>query len=350
MAGSLADDLLDWYDRAARVLPWRRPPGSKGRPDPYGVWLAEVMLQQTTVQTAAPYWQRFRARWPDVGALAAATEADVLHEWAGLGYYARGRNLLAAARIIASAGRFPDTEESLRALPGIGPYTAAAIAAIAFDQPAVALDGNVERVAARLFAIADPLPSARPKLRDAIRPLVPAGRPGDFAQALMDLGATVCTPRAPGCPACPVAGHCVAGRAGTAAGYPVKAKRRARRVRHGLAWWIEHGGAVALVRRPVKGLFGGMPALPGTEWTDEAPAHHPFEAGWVRQPGTVVHGFTHFELRLSIDRAQVPERVGDVGGQPVTWVPVARLADAGLPALYARAADLVLGQAKDRAA
>ncbi len=348
MAGSLADDLLHWYDQAARALPWRQPPGGTSRPDPYAVWLAEVMLQQTTVMTAAPYWQRFLGRWPTVGALAGAEEAEVLREWAGLGYYARARNLLAAARVIAAAGRFPDSEQALRELPGVGPYTAAAIAAIAFNEVTVALDGNVERVAARLFDISDPLPGARRTLREALYPHVPPGRPGDFAQALMDLGATVCTPRAPRCRACPIGSACAARAAGTAEALPVKAPRRARPVRHGLAWWIDHGAAVALVRRPANGLLGGMPALPGTEWRAEPIRQHPFEARWIQEAGTVVHGFTHFELRLAIDRVQVPERFSRIGDQPVSWIPLGRLADAGLPTLYARAVARILGASEDR--
>lgn len=342
MAGSLADQLLHWYDGHARTLPWRQPPGSGQRSDPYGVWLAEVMLQQTTVATAAPYWQRFLSRWPTVQSLAAADEADVLREWAGLGYYARARNLLMAARLVAEAGRFPDSEPGWRALPGIGPYTAAAIAAIALGKPTVALDGNVERVSARLFAVDAPLPAARETLRERLRPHVPARRPGDFAQALMDLGATVCTPRAPRCPACPVRAACAAGSAGIAEAYPVKPARRARPVRHGVAWWIEHQSCVALVRRPAKGLLGGMPTLPGTDWQAEPGCHHPFEADWVREVATIVHGFTHFELRLSIDRADVPARFSHIGDQPLDWTPLDRLAEAGLPTLYARAVEQVI--------
>jgi A/G-specific adenine glycosylase len=347
MAGSLADDLLDWYGRSARCLPWRLPPGSRARPDPYGVWLAEVMLQQTTVVTAAPYWQRFLARWPTVQALAAADEAEVLREWAGLGYYARARNLLATARIVAETGCFPETEPGLRALPGIGPYTAAAIAAIAFDQPCVALDGNVERVAARLFDIAEPLPAARERLRASLRPLLPLSSTGDFAQALMDLGATICTPRAPRCPACPLVRHCAAHAAGTAERLPVKRPRPARQIRHGTAWWIESGGAVALVRRPARGLLGGMPALPGTDWKEKPSLGHPFASGWSRLPRHLVHGFTHFELRLTIEQTCIADRLAQISGQPVSWVPIGRLGEAGLPTLYARAVELVRDNGKD---
>ncbi|QMW24551.1 A/G-specific adenine glycosylase [Sandaracinobacteroides saxicola] len=327
--------MLAWYDVHARVLPWRSPPGTPP-PEPYRVWLSEVMLQQTTVATVAPRFAAFLARWPTVEALAAADDADVMREWAGLGYYARARNMLAAARAVVAAGGFPREAAGLRALPGVGDYTAAAVAAIAFGERALVLDGNVERVVARLAAVDAPLPAARTRLRAALDPQTPADRPGDFAQAMMDLGATVCTPRAPRCDLCPLAQGCVAHALGRETDFPVKAAKRERPVRDGLAWWLEVDGAVLLVRRPAKGLLGGMPALPSDGWRGE-PGEPPCPAPW-REAARVTHGFTHFELRLRVLAATLPVRPALAG----EWWPVARLADAGLPTLFARAADAVL--------
>jgi A/G-specific adenine glycosylase len=295
------------------------------------------MLQQTTVAAAGPYFARVLALWPDVQALGAADEADVMREWAGLGYYARARNLLAAARAAAAAGGFPPTEAGLRALPGVGQYTAAAIAAIAFGQRATVIDGNIERVMTRLFAIATPLPGARTAIATALGPLVPADHPGDFAQALMDLGATICTPRSPRCLLCPLASACAARAEGKVEAFPVKPAKRARPLKTGLAWWIERGDAVALVRRPPRGLLGGMPALPGTGWNVDEPHRFPFEADWQLHPEPVLHGFTHFELRLTLATARIDWPLDDIEGAPVTWMARDRLADAGLPTLYARA-------------
>nr|MBA3897671.1 A/G-specific adenine glycosylase [Sphingomonadaceae bacterium] len=280
---SVSDDLLAWYDANARVLPWRSAPGA-APPDPYRVWLSEIMLQQTTVAAVKPYFAAFTTRWPAVGALAAAPDAEVMTAWAGLGYYARARNLLACARVVAGKG-FPDTEGELRALPGVGVYTAAAIAAIAFGRRAVVVDGNVERVVARLFAVEMPLPAARPALRRLADTITPDARAGDFAQAMMDLGNAICTPRNPDCTACPLNADCVAFATGDPAAFPVRAKKTAKPERHGVAWWVERDGRVLLVRRPAKGLLGGMRALPGDF---SAPAS---EGALI---GRITHVFTHF--------------------------------------------------------
>lgn len=338
----LSKALLGWYDRHARPLPWRLPPGSVQRPDPYAVWLCEIMAQQTTVAAVERYWRRFLELWPTVESLAAADDADVMREWAGLGYYARARNLLAAAREVASRGGFPGTEAELRTLPGVGPYTAAAIAAIAFGERSTVIDSNVERVAARLFTIETPLPAGRAEIASALAPHVPAHRPGDFAQALMDLGATICTPRSARCLLCPVADCCEAAAEGEPERYPVKPAKKARPVKQGLAWWIEHGNEVALVRRPPRGMLGGMLALPGTGWSEEEAAAYPFEADWLHLPDPVRHVFTHFELKLSVAVTQAPARLNSLGGEPLFWTPREALAGAGLPTLYAHAVTLAL--------
>jgi A/G-specific adenine glycosylase len=322
-----SDALLRWFAVDKRRLPWRSL-GSEPR-DPYRVWLSEVMLQQTTVAHAAPYFERFTARWPTVRALAAASDADVMAAWAGLGYYARARNLLACARTVAAdhSGRFPDTEEELRRLPGIGRYTAAAIAAIAFGRRAVAVDANVERVVARLFAIGTPLPAARKEIYRHADALTPDERAGDFAEAMMDLGATICTPRSPECSRCPLAGHCAAFASGAAERFPVKAPRKARPRREGTAYWLQAGGHVLLVRRPARGLLGGMLALPTAE------EGQPAAAEW-REAGRVAHAFTHFELDMRLLCAEAPAR--DPAG---IWWPIERIGEAGLPTLFARLAE-----------
>lgn len=330
--------LLAWYDDHARILPWRAPPGAPA-PDPYRVWLSEIMLQQTQVASVIPYFERFTARWPTVEALAAADEAELMAAWAGLGYYARARNLIACARAVADAygGRFPDSEEGLRALPGIGAYTAAAIAAIAFDRRAVVVDGNVERVVARLFAVELPLPGAKPELHALADRITPGARPGDFAQAMMDLGATICTPRSPKCLICPLAETC-AGRAGGAPErFPLKAPKKVKPVRHGTLFWLERDGAVLLVRRPAKGLLGGMRALPTGPWADEPPglADAPCAADWAMENAQLRHIFTHFELRCTLALARASAAC-EAEGQ---WWPIARLDEAGLPSLFARAAE-----------
>jgi A/G-specific adenine glycosylase len=306
-----APPLLDWYDRMARRLPWRVLPAERAagrRPDPYRVWLSEVMLQQTTVAAVAPYFRAFVARWPDVHALAAAPDAEVMAAWAGLGYYARARNLLACARSVAAAGgRFPAAEAELRALPGVGAYTAAAIAAIAFDRRAVVVDGNVERVMARAFAVETPLPAAKPALRALAEDLTPHERPGDYAQAVMDLGATVCVPRRPACGLCPWTAGCAARAAGVAADLPRRAAKAAKPLRHGVAWCaLRADGAVLLERRPATGLLGGMLGLPGGRW-EAAPeaAEPPIAADW-RPAGVARHTFTHFHLELEVRAARLP--------------------------------------------
>jgi len=314
-----ASDLLRWYDRHRRRLPWRAEPGET--PDPYRVWLSEIMLQQTTVTAVIPYYERFVSRFPSVQALAAAPLDTVLSAWAGLGYYARARNLHACAQAVAGAGGFPADLAGLQALPGIGAYTAAAIGAIAFGIPAVPVDGNVERVVSRVFAIEDSLPAAKPAMRDAAARLGtdPAAhaRPSDFAQALFDLGAGVCTPAAPGCAVCPWMQPCAARRLGIQASLPRKSPKKDRPVRYGVHFWLtDDTGSVLLRTRPYKGLLGGMTELPGTQWRDtpwtveEALTDAPMTVAW-RQAGQVRHGFTHFELVLDLLAAHVPVVQGD---------------------------------------
>lgn len=346
----IADPLLAWYDRHARRLPWRSPPGAPP-PDPYRVWLSEIMLQQTTVAAAGPYFDRFVARWPTVAALAAAPDAELMAAWAGLGYYARARNLLACARLIVAAhgGRFPTTEAELRQLPGIGAYTAAAIAAIAFGRPAVVVDGNVERVIARLAAIDTPLPAAKPRIHAEAAARTPAARPGDYAQALMDLGATICTPRTPACAICPLRSHCAAAAIGAAADFPRKAAKRPKPHRRGFAFWIERRGAVFLVRRPARGLLAGMRALPVSAWSD-APSlgDAPVAARWRLLTPPVRHVFTHFSLDLTVAAGTLsPGR--EVAGHGEWW-PIERLTEAGLPTLFVKAAEVAGRRDDDRTA
>ena len=340
---SVSADLLAWYDAHARDLPWRARPGET--PDPYRVWLSEVMLQQTTVATVRPRFAAWVARWPTIAALAAAAEADVMAAWAGLGYYARARNLLKAARAIADehGGAFPRTEDALRRLPGLGAYTAAAVAAIAFGERAVVVDTNVERVIARLFAIETPLPAARSAIRVAAESILPTARAGDVAQATMDLGAAICTVRTPRCLLCPIRAHCGAFAQGAPERLPIKAAKKARPHRYGTIFWLErphpaNDRAVWLVRRPPEGLLGGMRALPTGPWTDAPPglANPPAVADWRLLEAGVSHGFTHFELSLALAVA-----VGEGQGEGEWW-PVADLASAGLPTLFAKAAAAVV--------
>jgi A/G-specific adenine glycosylase len=333
-AATLAARLLAWYDRHRRRMPWRALPGE--RADPYKVWLSEIMLQQTTVAAVGPYFTRFLERFPSVEALAAAELDAILGLWQGLGYYARARNLHRAAQLVARelGGRFPDSAATLKQLPGIGDYTAAAIAAIAFDRPEAAVDGNVERVMARLHALETPLPAAKPALRAAAAQLVPEARAGDFAQALMDLGATICTPRAPRCLLCPWSDACRARARGIAEELPRRVPKAARPVRHGVAFLLVDGdGAILLRRRPEKGLLGGMMEVPSTEWSEKVPsarqaaAAAPAPATWRVLPGTVQHGFTHFALALKVWAARVARRPRAKG----VWCPGEALATRALP-------------------
>ncbi len=339
---AIPEILLEWYDRNARRLPWRSPPGAPLPSDdswPYRVWLSEVMLQQTTTAHAAPYFETFTARWPTVEALASAPEEVVMAAWAGLGYYSRARNLIACARAVAERGGFPDSEKDLRKLPGLGAYTAAAVAAIAFGRRAVAVDANVERVVARLFAIAEPLPGAKSAIRAAADTITPAARPGDFAQAMMDLGATICTPRAPKCLLCPLTAECEGRAQGDPARFPVKAPKRTRRSRIGTAFWIERDGKVWLVRRPGKGMLGGMCALPDDGWSAHADGSGdpPLPGSW-RAGGVIRHGFTHFDLELGV-AIYCGDRWGQLDGKGEWWL-IADIESAGLPTLFAKAARL----------
>lgn len=350
---AVARDLLEWYDVHARDLPWRARPGQPA-PEPYRVWLSEVMLQQTTVAAVKDYFALFTARWPSIEALAAAGDEEVMAAWAGLGYYARARNLLACAREVAvRGGRFPDTEEDLRALPGLGAYTAAAVAAIAFDRRAVVVDANVERVVARFFALDAPLPGGRAAIRDKADAITPQRRSGDFAQAMMDLGATICTSRSPRCLLCPIASRCAGRTTGEPERFPVKAPKKARPARRGRAFWIEREiggmGQVWLVRRPGKGMLGGMRALPDDGWSarqdglGEGPLAGPWESA-----GKVGHVFTHFSLELNL-AVYLGDQCDSLPAREGEWWPLDRLDEAGLPTLFAKAAQLALaGTGEDR--
>ncbi|MBR9971200.1 A/G-specific adenine glycosylase [Magnetospirillum sulfuroxidans] len=333
---ALSQSLLAWYDRAGRTLPWRKKGGAAA--DPYHVWLSEVMLQQTTVVVVAPYFLRFLERWPTVAALAGASSDEVMHAWAGLGYYARARNLHACAKVVAEwrGGAFPDDEESLRKLPGIGDYTAAAIAAIAFGRRAVVMDGNVERVMARLFAVSEPLPAAKPRLKALAASLTPDLRPGDYAQAVMDLGATLCTPRNPACGICPWMAACDGRKQGIEAELPAKLAKAERPTRHGVMFWAARkDGAVLLRRRPPQGLLGGMMEIPSTPWrespwqADELAAEQPLAAPWRPLPGLVRHTFTHFHLELRLVAGKASSNATPLG----IWVALDKLGDHALPSV-----------------
>lgn len=342
-----AAEILEWYDRHARDLPWRVGPGARAagvRPDPYRVWLSEVMLQQTTVAAVIGYFERFTALWPDVRALADAPEAQVMGEWAGLGYYARARNLVKCARVVAHelGGVFPQERASLEGLPGIGPYTGAAIAAIAFDAPEVVVDGNVERVMARVHDIRTPLPAAKPEIRAAAAAMTPEARPGCYAQAVMDLGATICTPRTPACGICPWRAPCAARAAGVQGDLPRKAAKKPRPVRHGVAYVARRAdGAWLLERRPDKGLLGGMLGWPGSEWNDAPEPAPPLDADWQELPEEARHVFTHFELRLKVCVADVPEGRTAVRGE---FHPAAAFRPSDLPTVMRKVFDLARGR------
>lgn len=343
MTNRTADSLLDWYDRHHRSLPWRVSPPDRAQGvvnDPYRVWLSEIMLQQTTVSAVKSYFESFVRQWPTVTGLAAAPPEEVMKAWAGLGYYSRARNLKACAEAVVRDhdGQFPDTEAGLRALPGIGPYTAAAIAAIAFDRPAAVVDGNIERVFTRLFEIGTPLPGAKPEIRAHVAEATPVDRPGDFAQALMDLGTAICTPRRPTCALCPLTEGCLARQSGRQEEFPVKALKKAKPVRRGAAFIaINPEGGVFLVRRPDKGMLGGMSGVPTTAWTvrgdgETSVTAAPFPAAW-KPSGTISHVFTHFELRLDVFQADV-EDPGDHAGW---WSPPGSIGGEALPTLMKKA-------------
>ncbi len=329
---ALLPALLAWYDAHGRDLPWRV---KGGRPDPYRVWLSEIMLQQTTVAAVKAYFEKFMGLWPDVRSLAAAPLDDVLRAWAGLGYYARARNLHACARMVVDkhAGQFPATVAGLQELPGIGPYTAGAIAAIAFDAPAAAVDGNVERVISRLHAIEEPLPGSKSMIRQIVGDMVPSERAGDFAQAMMDLGATICTPKSPACGICPWAEQCRGRALGIAETLPRKAAKKSVPTRKGYAFWLERAdGAVLLRRRPEKGLLGGMMEVPGSEWLSRLPkdAAPPVMAKWRKLPGIVEHTFTHFHLEVTVLAANVSD--ADVPADS-RWVDARDVDDEALPSV-----------------
>ena len=354
--------LLAWYDRHRRVLPWRALPGE--RPDPYAVWLSEIMLQQTTVAAVKAYYAKFLALWPTVEALAAAPVEDVMREWAGLGYYSRARNLHACAKAVMldGGGRFPDAPERLLTLPGIGVYTAAAIAAIAFGKRATVVDGNVERVVARLHALTIELPRARPAIRRLAEALTPIARAGDYAQAMMDLGATICTPRRPLCSLCPLNEGCLAVRDGDPSRFPLKTAKAGRPVRDGAAFVAMRGdGAVLVRRRPPKGLLGGMLELPTSDWSSAAAAAAyreaattgaspfdgaPFDAAW-RSMGRADHVFTHFALKLDVFVADI----GSQRGPPdwALWVEASH-ADEALPTVFRKVLALATGRLSKRVA
>jgi A/G-specific adenine glycosylase len=347
----IAGRVLDWYDANARPLPWRLgpSPGRGQRPDPYRVWLSEIMLQQTTVALVIPYFAAFMARWPVLGALAKAPLDDVLHAWQGLGYYARARNLHQCARTVMAehAGHFPESTDELEALPGIGSYTAAAIAAIAFDRPATVVDGNVERVIARLFGVTETLDKAKGKIRLLAAELTPGVRPGDYAQGMMDLGALTCRPQKPACGGCPLGASCVAFEKGLAEELPRRAAKRARPTRRGFAYWaVRPDGAVMLRKRPAKGLLGGMMEVPSGVWLDgetasaTADADAPFAADWRALPGTVGHVFTHFRLEVTVMAARLdgPDGIGDGIGDGAVWCLPERLGDHALPTVMKKIA------------
>ncbi len=347
-----ASQLLDWYDAHARVLPWRAGPGEAA--EPYRVWLSEIMLQQTTVQAVKAYFERFVTLWPTVEALATAPLDDVLKAWAGLGYYARARNLHQCAKQVVArfGGSFPAAEAELRTLPGIGPYTAGAIAAIAFGGRHAAVDGNVERVISRFYAIEAPLPGSKPEIRERAQALVPEHRAGDFAQAMMDLGATICTPRQPNCLICPWTDDCTGRITGLAPSLPRKKQKKQVLVRRGTAFWIERpDGAVLLRRRPEKGLLGGMMEVPSTPWGEasERPQEEaPLEARWTALPGLVAHTFTHFHLELAVWRAEVIADGALRDDGDYRWTAREDLSGEALPTVMRKVVAHVLGGAAPR--
>lgn len=332
--------LLDWYDVNARSMPWRVMPidRKKGiRPDPYAVWLSEVMLQQTTVAAVREYHRKFTALWPTISDLAAAQDADVMAAWAGLGYYARARNLLKCARVVMSdhGGAFPQTYDALITLPGIGPYTAAALSAIAFDEPSTVLDGNVERVMARLYDDATPLPAAKPVFMEYAQRHTSQTRPGDYAQAVMDLGATICTPKSPACGICPLRGSCAAQTAGTQAELPQKTPKKPKPTRYGIAYIARRAdGAWLLETRPDKGLLGGMLGWPTTDWNDDPAGLEPVFTDWIEVNEQALHTFTHFHLVLRVQTAWLPQDTQPSRGH---FIPVEAFDPKSLPTVMQKA-------------
>jgi len=352
---SFADLLLKWYDENARSLPWRSLCGEQA--DPYHVWLSEIMLQQTTVATVKAYFEKFTSLWPTVDALAAAPQEAVLKEWAGLGYYARARNLHKCAGVISRdlGGAFPETEAGLKALPGVGDYTAAAIAAIAFGVPAAVVDGNIERITARQYRINTPLPKAKAEIKERVAGLTPKGRPGDFAQAMMDLGAGLCRPKAPKCLLCPVQQSCAAAKAGDMETYPVKAPKKVKPIRRAVSFWLEHDGHILLERRPQTGLLGGMPGLFSSPWVERADfpdaaeieamfSEHfndqtSIDSNLYEKPGKAKHTFTHFHLETKLFSTQSIKKFNMDNG---FWHPIDRLDEIGLPTVFKKIAKLGL--------
>ena len=338
--GELSDLLLQWYDRHARSMPWRVSPLARKQgilPDPYRIWLSEVMLQQTTVAAVRDYFHRFTARWPTVVDLAAARDEDVMAEWAGLGYYARARNLLKCARAVVAdhGGVFPTTRDGLLCLPGVGPYTASAVAAIAYDEPATVVDGNVERVMARMFAVETPLPVAKLELTALAQKLTPALRPGDYAQAVMDLGATICTPKSPTCALCPWNHACAARLSGLQADLPRRLAKSPKPIRRGTLWIALRGDHVLLERRPDRGLLGGMLGFPGDGW-DGAGGEAPVDAEW-QDAGEVRHTFTHFHLYLTVRTVALVRDALVTRGE---FMPPFAFRPADLPTVMRKAYDL----------
>jgi A/G-specific adenine glycosylase len=338
--------LLRWWDRERRDLPWRAKPGQKS--DPYAVWLSEILLQQTTVRAVTPYFEKFMALWPDVRALAAASDEDIMRAFAGLGYYSRARNLAACARAVAAAGgEFPDSEAGLGALPGIGDYTAAAIASIAFNRHASPVDGNIARIVTRLQAIDAPIAKARKRIAEAARAMTPADRPGDFAQALMDLGAMVCTPRDPKCMLCPLRGDCLAAARGEAGKYPIAPVRATRPKRSGAVYYIRRPDGAALFRtRPPHGLLGGTVELPTSSWSEapnwgDEPREAPIKANWRRVEGAVRHVFSHFELELIVYACDAPP--GLAAPEDCFWTPANAIDAQGLSSVMRKAVALGRG-------
>lgn len=339
----LSGELLDWYDVHARDMPWRTPPAERKAgvlPDPYAVWMSEIMLQQTTVAAVRDYHRKFLSIWPTVHDLASAKDADVMAAWAGLGYYARARNLLKCARVVVAdfGGVFPDTHDALLTLPGIGPYTAAAVAAIAFDRPETVVDGNVERVMARIYDVHNPLPASKPELTALARALTPLERPGDYAQAVMDLGATICTPRNPACGICPWRDPCKARAAGTAPELPKKTPKKKTPTRFGIAYVARRiDGAWLLETRPDKGLLGGMLGWPTSDWGDDPKDNPPLDVSWRDCGAEARHTFTHFHLRLKIMTAIAPD---DAAPQRGTFVPHREFSPTTLPTAMRKVFDL----------